>query len=150
MSYHLSRSLVVPRPLDEVFAFFGDARNLERLTPAFLNFTILTPQPIEMRPGALIDYRISLRGLPLTWTSEITEWHPPFAFVDQQRRGPYRKWIHRHTFTEVPGGTRVSDDVEYEVLGGALIHALFVKRDLQTIFNYRLAVLNDLFHDELA
>jgi ligand-binding SRPBCC domain-containing protein len=150
MSYHLSRSLVVPRPLDEVFAFFGDARNLERLTPAFLNFKILTPQPIEMRPGTLIDYRISLRGLPMKWTSEITEWRPPFAFVDEQRRGPYRKWIHRHTFTEVPGGTRVSDDVEYDVLGGALIHTLFVKRDLETIFNYRLAVLSDLFHDELA
>lgn len=147
MSYRLSRSLVVPRPLDEVFTFFGDARNLERLTPAFLNFKILTPQPIEMRPGTLIDYRISLRGLPMKWTSEITEWNPPYSFVDEQRRGPYRKWVHRHTFAEVPGGTEVRDEVDYDVLGGALIHTLFVKRDLETIFNYRLTVLGELFHD---
>jgi ligand-binding SRPBCC domain-containing protein len=147
MSYRLTRSLVVPRPLDEVFTFFGDARNLERLTPAFLNFKILTPQPIEMRPGTLIDYRISLRGLPMKWTSEITEWNPPYSFVDEQRRGPYRKWVHRHTFAEVPGGTEVRDGVDYDVLGGALIHTLFVKRDLEKIFNYRLMVLGELFHD---
>ncbi|MEO8071308.1 MAG: SRPBCC family protein, partial [Acidobacteriota bacterium] len=85
----------MPKPIDEVFEFFGDARNLERLTPAFVNFKILTPQPIVMRPGTLIDYRISLRGLPVKWRSEITEWNPPYSFVDEQRRGPYKKWIHR-------------------------------------------------------
>ncbi len=147
MSYHLSRSLLVPRPLDEVFEFFGDARNLERLTPAFLKFKILTPPPIVMRPGTMIDYRISLRGLPMRWRSEITEWQPPFSFVDEQRRGPYRKWVHRHTFVAEPGGTRVSDDVEYDVIGGGLVHTLFVKRDLERIFNYRLTVLGELFHD---
>ena len=145
MSYRLSRSLVVPKPIDEVFEFFGDARNLERLTPGFLNFKILTPQPIVMRPGTMIDYRISLRGLPMRWRSEITEWKPPFSFVDEQRKGPYKKWVHRHTFAEEAGGTRVSDDVEYDVIGGALVHTLFVKRDLERIFNYRLSVLGQLF-----
>jgi ligand-binding SRPBCC domain-containing protein len=145
MSYRLSRSLLVPKPIDEVFEFFGDARNLERLTPGFLNFKILTPQPIVMRPGTMIDYRISLRGLPMRWRSEITEWNPPYSFVDEQRKGPYRTWVHRHTFAEEAGGTRVTDDVDYDVLGGALVHTLFVKRDLERIFNYRLAVLGRLF-----
>lgn len=145
MSYRLSRSLLVPKPIDEVFEFFGDARNLERLTPGFLNFKILTPQPIVMRPGTMIDYRISLRGLPMRWRSEITEWHPPYSFVDEQRKGPYKKWVHRHTFSEEAGGTRVSDDVEYDVIGGALVHTLFVKKDLERIFNYRLSVLGSLF-----
>lgn len=145
MSYRLSRSLVVPKPIDQVFEFFGDARNLERLTPGFLNFRILTPQPIVMRPGTMIDYRISLRGLPMRWRSEITEWNPPYSFVDEQRKGPYKKWVHRHTFAEERGGTRVSDDIEYDVIGGALVHTLFVKKDLERIFNYRLSVLGQLF-----
>ena len=145
MSYRLSRSLVVPKPIDQVFEFFGDARNLERLTPGFLNFRILTPQPIVMRPGTMIDYRISLRGLPMRWRSEITEWNPPYSFVDEQRKGPYKKWVHRHTFAEERGGTRVSDDVEYDVIGGGLVHTLFVKKDLERIFNYRLSVLGQLF-----
>lgn len=145
MSYRLARSLVVPKPIDEVFEFFGDARNLERLTPGFLNFKILTPQPIVMRPGAMIDYRISLRGLPMRWRSEITEWNPPYSFVDEQRKGPYKNWVHRHTFAEEDGGTRVSDHVEYDVMGGALVQALFVKKDLERIFNYRLSVLGELF-----
>ena len=147
MSYRLSRSLLVPRPIDEVFAFFGDAANLERLTPPFVNFRILTPPPIVMRPGTLIDYRISLRGLPMRWRSEITEWRPPYSFVDEQRRGPYKKWVHRHTFSEEAGGTRVGDEVTYDVIGGALVHTLFVKRDLEKIFDYRVTVLRELFHD---
>jgi len=147
MSYRLSRSLLVPRPIDEVFAFFGDARNLERLTPPFLNFRILTPPPIEMRPGTLIDYRISLHGLPMRWRSEITEWKPPYSFVDEQLRGPYKRWVHRHTFAEETGGTRVGDEVQYDVLGGDLVHRLFVKSQLEKIFNYRVAVLEQLFHD---
>lgn len=147
MSYRLSRSLLVPKPIDQVFEFFGDARNLERLTPGFLNFKILTPQPIVMRPGTMIEYRIALRGLPMRWRSEITEWNPPYSFVDEQRKGPYKKWVHRHTFAEEAGGTRVSDDVEYDVIGGAFVHTLFVKRDLERIFKYRLSVLGELFHD---
>ena len=147
MSYRLSRSLLVPRPIDEVFAFFGDAANLERLTPPFLKFRILTPPPIVMRPGTLIDYRISLHGLPMKWRSEITEWRPPYSFVDEQRRGPYKSWIHRHTFAAESGGTRVSDDVQYEVTGGALVHRLLVQGQLEKIFNYRLTVLGELFHD---
>ena len=135
----------LPRPLSEVFAFFADAGNLDVLTPGWLRFEILTPRPIEMKVGALIDYRLRLRGLPVRWQSEITEWNPPYRFVDEQRRGPYRLWHHTHTFAERDGGTVVRDVVRYDVPGGALMNSLFVKRDLQQIFAYRQQKLAELF-----
>ena len=128
--------LWVPRPLDDVFAFFSDAANLEALTPPWLHFRILTPQPIAMHPGTLIDYRIRLRGIPISWQSEITDWSPPRQFVDQQRRGPYRRWIHTHTFAAEGIGTRVSDRVDFEVPLGWLT-GRFVLRDVEKIFAFR-------------
>jgi ligand-binding SRPBCC domain-containing protein len=95
----------LPRARDEVFAFFADAGNLERLTPPLLSFSILTPRPIAMRPGTLIDYRLKVRGIPIRWRSEITVWEPPVRFVDEQRKGPYRLWHHTHEFAEQDGGT---------------------------------------------
>jgi ligand-binding SRPBCC domain-containing protein len=137
--------LWLPAPLDAVFPFFSDARNLERLTPPWLRFEVLTRPPMEMRPGALIDYRLRVRGIPLRWRSEITAWEPPHRFVDEQRRGPYRRWHHEHTFTESEGGTLAGDRVEYSVLGGAIMDRLFVRRDVEKIFAYRRAVLSELF-----
>ena len=128
--------LWVPRPLDDVFAFFSDAANLEALTPQWLHFRILTPQPIAMRPGTLIDYRIRLHGIPISWQSEITDWSPPRQFVDEQRRGPYRRWIHTHTFAAEGIGTRVSDRVDFEVPFGWLA-GRFVLRDVEKIFAFR-------------
>ncbi len=122
---------------DEVFAFFADAENLEHLTPHTLRFRILTPVPIEMRAGALIDYRLRIRGVPVRWQSEITAWEPPYRFVDEQRRGPYRWWQHEHRFTDDNGATRVEDRVYYGVPGGALVHGLLVSREVQRIFRYR-------------
>ena len=145
MSFVLKKSVWVPRPIDEVFHFFGDAANLELMTPPWLQFKILTPQPIAMRPGTLIDYRISLRGLPMRWRTEITAWNPPFEFVDEQLKGPYRKWHHRHTFVERDGGTEVGDEVTYDVLGGALIRHFFVKGDLEKIFAFRERTLVERF-----
>lgn len=133
----LTQEQWIDRPLRDVFTFFADARNLERITPPWLKFRILTPPPIIMREGALIDYRISLRGIPLRWRSEITAWNPPFEFVDEQRRGPYRYWIHRHSFAERDGATCVSDHVRYGVPGGRIIHRLFVLPDLERVFAYR-------------
>lgn len=144
-TFELHSSVTLPRPLDAVFPFFSDARNLERLTPPWLRFSVLTPGPIEMRPGATIDYRLRLRGVPLRWRSEITVWEPPFRFVDEQRRGPYRLWIHEHRFEEVDGRTLARDDVRYAVPGGWLADRLLVRRDLQRVFEYRRAVLRDLF-----
>ncbi len=143
--YRLRGACVVSRPLEEVFQFFADAGNLEQLTPPWIRFRVLTPQPIEMRAGALIDYRLRLRGLPLRWQSEITAWEPPHRFVDEQRRGPYAFWRHEHRFEPCPEGTRVSDDVHYGVPGGALIHALLVRRDVERIFRFRQEALARLF-----
>jgi ligand-binding SRPBCC domain-containing protein len=138
--YQLEREQWVGRPLEEVFAFFADAANLEAITPPFLHFSILTTLPIEMRVGTRIDYRLSLFGLPFRWRTRIAEWHPGRGFVDEQAQGPYALWRHTHTFEARAGATRVVDRVEYALpLGplGDLAHALFVRRTLQAIFDYR-------------
>ena len=143
--FHLSTSTWVPADIDRVFHFFSQAENLERLTPAFLNFRILTRTPIAMREGTTIDYRLSLRGIPITWRSEITAWDPPRHFVDEQRTGPYRRWKHTHTFEARDGGTLVTDRVEYATWGGTLVNALFVAPELRRIFEYRAASLTQHF-----
>ncbi len=135
----------LPRPRSEVFAFFSEPRNLETITPAWLHFSILTPQPIAMRPGAIIDYRLRLRGIPVCWKTEITVWEPPHRFVDVQRRGPYRVWVHEHTFEERDGGTLARDRVDYKVPGGWLVQRLLVGRDVERIFAYRRCVLAHWF-----
>jgi ligand-binding SRPBCC domain-containing protein len=137
--------LWLPRPRTEVFAFFGEARNLEALTPPWLKFEVLTPAPIEMRPGTLIDYRIRIHGIPVSWRTEIVEWHPPDRFVDVQRRGPYTLWHHTHTFEEHNGGTLCTDQVQYRPRGGALLNWLFVRRDVERIFSYRREQLGRIF-----
>ncbi|MDE2719751.1 SRPBCC family protein [Candidatus Palauibacter polyketidifaciens] len=134
----------VPSPLDRTFAFFSDAYNLERITPPFVKFRIVTPPPIVMRVGTRIDYRLRLHGIPIRWQSEITHWDPPHGFIDEQRRGPYRKWIHEHRFREEDGGTRVEDHVMYAVPGGVLIDRWFVRPDLLRIFDYRQRVISEL------
>jgi ligand-binding SRPBCC domain-containing protein len=144
-AFTLTSEQWLPRPLPEVFAFFADAGNLDALTPGWLRFEILTPRPIAMRVGALIDYRLRVRGLPIRWQSEISDWSPPHRFVDEQRRGPYRLWHHEHTFTAREDGTVVRDQIRYAVVGGELIERLFVRRDLEKIFAYRQRRLGELF-----
>ena len=134
----------LPVPLDEVFRFFSDASNLQALTPPWVHFQILTPAPIAMRPGTLIDYRIRLRGIPITWQSEITVWDPPHRFVDVQVRGPYTRWVHTHSFMEERGGTTVADAVDFDVPLGFLVGGL-VKRDVERIFAYRRQELARIF-----
>lgn len=136
--------LWLPRPRTEVFHFFAEARNLETITPPWLKFEVLTPAPIEMRPGTLIDYRIRVHGLPIRWRTEITEWQPPHHFVDVQLRGPYKLWHHTHTFEEHNGGTVCLDHVRYWPLGGALVNWLFVRRDVERIFQYRQQRMQEL------
>jgi ligand-binding SRPBCC domain-containing protein len=136
--------LWLPRPRPEVFAFFAEARNLEAITPPWLKFEVLTPVPIEMRAGTLIDYRLRLHGFPIRWRTEITLWEPPVRFADTQLRGPYRLWVHTHTFAEKDGGTLCLDDVRYAVPGGALIERLFVRRDVERIFAHRQEVMRRL------
>lgn len=143
--FTLEAGLWLPRRREEVFPFFADAFNLETLTPPWLKFEVLTPRPIEMRVGLRIDYRLRLRGLPLRWQSEITAWEPPCRFVDEQRRGPYRAWIHEHTFAERDGGTLAQDVVRYGVIGGRLVNTLFVRRDVERIFRFRQEKLREVF-----
>jgi len=137
MPYTLTTRTTLPLDAARVFAFFADAGHLDRLTPPWLRFRIDTPLPVAMGPGAVIDYRLRVHGIPLRWRSEITEWDPPHRFVDEQRRGPYRWWIHTHTVTPGPDGAEVEDSIDYQPIGGALVHAAFVGRDLRRIFRYR-------------
>lgn len=132
---------------EEIFPFFADARNLERLTPAFLRFRILSETPIEMRDGATIDYALRLNGLPIRWRSEILEWHPGKKFIDQQIRGPYRKWFHEHIFVGMGSHTEVHDRIEYQVPGPALMERRFVRPQLERIFQYRAEVLRWYFRE---
>jgi len=135
----------LPIARDELFPFFADAWNLQELTPPWMNFHIVTPRPITMRVGALIDYRLRVRGFPLRWRSEITAWEPPVRFVDEARQGPFRRWIHEHRFEPRDGGTLAIDRVRYAVPGGALINWLLVRHDVARIFAYRSAKLRELY-----
>jgi ligand-binding SRPBCC domain-containing protein len=140
--YHtLRREQRLPGPPDEVFGFFADAGNLEAITPPWLGFTIVTPRPIDMHVGTIIEYRLKLHGLPLRWLTQIEAWEPGVRFVDRQLRGPYALWHHTHEFRAGPDGdTLMTDVVRYALpLGpaGALAHRVLVKRDLDRIFDFR-------------
>ena len=143
----LVREQWVPRRLDEVFPFFADANNLEALTPPWLNFSILTPE-VQIRTGALIEYKLRLHGVPLKWRTLIAVWEPPHRFVDEQLSGPYSLWYHEHTFSERDGGTLLTDHVRYVVPGGPLaplVHRFFVRPELERIFDYRQKIIADRF-----
>ena len=139
--HRLEREQVVRAPVAEVFSFFARARNLERITPPWLRFEVLSPEPREgMRAGTLIEYRLRLHGLPLRWLTRIEEWDEERTFVDRQLRGPYRLWHHRHEFAPAAEGTVVRDRVDYALrLGplGELARRAFVARDLERIFDFR-------------
>jgi ligand-binding SRPBCC domain-containing protein len=138
--YRLVRTQLIPRLRDEAFGFFSDAKNLERITPEFLNFHIISADHAPVYEGMLIDYRLRLCGIPLRWQSRIESFDPPNGFCDVQTRGPYRYWRHVHRFQEAAGGTQMIDEVEYELpfgVLGSVAHALFVRRMLQRIFDYR-------------
>jgi ligand-binding SRPBCC domain-containing protein len=135
----LTREQQLPRPVAEVFPFFADAHNLERITPPLLRFRVVTPAPIEMRIGALIEYRLRLHGLAVDWLTRIEEWEPGVRFVDAQLAGPYGLWHHTHTFEERDGGTFIRDEVRYALPAwplGELARPL-VRRDLAQIFDFR-------------
>jgi ligand-binding SRPBCC domain-containing protein len=142
----LHREIIVPASLSDTFAFFADVTNLQRITPPWLHFSILTPMPAEMRPGLEIAYRISVYGLPLPWRSRIDVWEPGVRFVDRQIVGPYRWWRHEHRFEVACGGTRVIDRVDYAPRAGWLSGAL-VRRDVRRIFAYRSDVLQRIFQE---
>jgi hypothetical protein len=141
----LEREQRLPASPEEVFPFFQDAWNLEAITPPFLGFHVATPRPLELRAGALIDYRLRLHGVPVRWRTRIERFDPPHSFVDAQVSGPYRLWHHTHVFEpDGRGGTLMRDRVRYALpLGpvGALAHLAFVRRDLRRIFDFRQAAV---------
>jgi ligand-binding SRPBCC domain-containing protein len=141
----LTREQVLPHAPETVFPFFADAHNLNRITPPWLHFRIVAPGGIRMEPGAVIEYRLRLHGAPIRWRTRITAWDPPRRFVDEQISGPYRLWRHEHRFEPHPEGTLARDRVEYDLLGGALVDRLVVRRDLRRIFDYRAEQLAVVF-----
>lgn len=144
----LEREQWVPRPLEEVFTFFADAKNLEALTPPWMRFHILTSEPIEIAAGAIIDYRLSGHGIPLLWKTEIVLWESPHKFVDLQVKGPYKLWHHTHQFHASAGGTQILDSVRYMLpfgVLGRLVHAMSVRQNVEEIFEYRHKKISELF-----
>ena len=145
----LESEVTVATELEQTFAFFSDAANLERLTPPWLSFRITTPLPIEMKEGTLIDYVIELYGVPIPWRTRIDVWEPGVRFVDRQIAGPYRWWHHEHRFEALDGGTRVIDRVEY-LPRAAWLSSWLVNRDVQRIFSYRQTALATLLGREVS
>ena len=148
--YTLESNQFINTPIEEVFQFFSKPENLSVITPAKLGFKILSPNPIKMEVGRLIDYNIYLLGIPIHWRTLITDYEPPNMFVAQQIKGPYAMWHHTHTFHKVKGGVEIKDRVVYSIpfgFLGRLLNYLWIKRDLNNIFLHRKKVIDKLFEN---
>jgi ligand-binding SRPBCC domain-containing protein len=145
MTHFFENSFELPLSLDAVFDFFSAADNLEKITPPEMHFRLLTPLPIKMEVGTVIDYRLKIMKLPLRWRSRISRWAPPYVFADEQVRGPYALWIHTHAFEDTHRGTRIRDAVVYSLPLGPLgeMGHTFVRRQLTKIFAYREHAIRD-------
>lgn len=147
----LEREQFFPHPVEQVFEPFSRAENLEAITPPWLHFRIISDLPIEMREGALIEYRLRFHGVPVRWRTEIEVWDPPHRFVDLAQRSPFALWHHTHEFEAVDGGTLARDRVRYRVGFGPLgeaAHGLMVGRDLDRIFEYRQQAIEGLIEPQ--
>lgn len=148
MSYIFRREQWIARPIDEVFAFFADAQNLEKITPPWLGFKILSMSTNSISAGTVIRYRLRLHGIPLHWRTDIREWSPPHCFVDEQTKGPYQRWRHTHRFEVCGNRTKMIDEVQYSLpfgVFGRIVHAVKVRRDVSRIFDYRRLQIDALF-----
>ncbi len=149
--YSLHYKQMVNRPLDDVFDFFSNPENLSKITPKKLDFNIMTPSPIKMINGQLIDYTIRLFGIRIHWRTLITDYNPPNSFIDQQIKGPYLLWHHEHLFKEVEDGVEIVDIIHYTIpLGiiGRFLHWAWIKKDLENIFSYRKNIINEIFQND--
>lgn len=149
--YTLDSIQFINKPIEDVFEFFSNPDNLSVITPPKLGFKILTPTPIKMSVGRLIDYKIYLMGIPIHWRTLITDFDPPHTFIDQQIKGPYNIWHHTHTFQKVDGGVEIKDRVVYSIpfsILGRILNFLWIRKDLENIFNYRKKVIDELFEND--
>ena len=149
----LDAQMWLPLPIDATFAFFRDIANLDRLTPPWVHFETIAPDPIVLTAGAVIDHRLRIHGMPIRWVSEITLWQPPTRFIDEQRRGPYKLWVHRHDFVEENAGTWIRDHVDYVPRGWILeplLNRWLVAPDLRKIFTYRHKKIRELLAPDSA
>lgn len=149
MTHHLSRRLELPHPVEKVFDFFSKAENLGRITPPSMHFRVLTPGPIAIATGTLIDYELRVFFFRLRWRTEIVNWDPPHQFVDSQLRGPYRVWVHTHRFMPTSKGTAVLDDVRYELPFSPLGDVAYplVRLQLDRIFAFRASTVRRLLDE---
>lgn len=150
MTHTLRRTTFLPGELADVFAFFGNPRNLETITPPWLGFRITSASDQTVRQGTRIRYRLKLHGIPMSWESRITEYEVNSHFADEQITGPYARWYHRHSFRTVAGGVEMTDEVDYRLPFGPLgrfVHWLIVRHQLRSIFDYRTQVIASLFSD---
>jgi len=146
--YELTWEQFIDQPIDKVFNYFSHPENLEEITPPRLKFTILTPRPIPMEKGSLIDYTIRILGFPVHWRTLITSYNPPHGFVDEQIKGPYVIWHHRHSFKDINGGTMIQDTIRYAIpLGiiGRFLNFIWIQKDLKDIFAYRKIIISNKF-----
>tara|TARA_Y100001970_G_C13808702_1_gene638856 strand:- start:81 stop:539 length:459 start_codon:yes stop_codon:yes gene_type:complete len=147
--YSLHFKQTINRPIEEVFDFFSKPENLSRITPKKLNFKILTPTPIKMMKGQIIDYTIRLIGFQIHWRTLITDYNPPYSFIDQQIKGPYTIWHHKHTFKKIANGVEIYDNITYSIpfgIIGRILHYVWIQKDLENIFRYRKKVINEIFN----
>lgn len=144
-THELKTEMWLEAPIEKVFEFFSDASNLDAITPAWVQFRIVTLCPIRISEGTLINYKLRIRGIPIRWQSRITVWDPPYRFVDEQVKGPYRRWIHEHAFEQRYGGTVIRDRVNYAVPFDWLVHRWFVRPDVERIFRFREQALKQKF-----
>ena len=149
--YSLKYKQIIKKDINEVFNFFSNPENLKKITPQKLDFKILTPKPIKMKEGQLIDYTIKILGKKIRWRTIITDYNPPKMFIDQQLLGPYSMWHHRHEFNIVDNGVEIIDKIDYVVpygILGRIINFFFIKSDLDRIFHYRYEVIKKYFNGE--
>jgi len=149
-THELEFKQIINKDINEVFSFFSKPENLSLITPKRLDFRILTPSPIKMKEGQLIDYTIRILGKRIRWRTLITEYECPVRFIDQQLKGPYSMWHHTHEFKNVDGGVEIIDTVRYVVpfgFIGNIMNILFIKPDLMRIFKYRYKIIDKYFKE---
>jgi len=143
----------LPLPIDKVFSFFKEPKNLEQITPGYLNFKVLKQSSGLIGEGTKINYKLSLHGIPMWWQSKIVDWEPNHKFSDTQTHGPYNHWYHTHEFEEKEGGTLIRDHVKYKLplgIPGDCVAGSWVQKDLENIFDYRRKKIEEIFKDQAS